>query len=94
MYVLRFLHIAGTNTETQTDKEAITTEDTTTEDKTTDDANTSEVVRPPSPPRDLPQHHTRITLAQVFLLGLHDNNVIKIERCGNSRLAIHVTIPV
>ena len=72
--------LAGTNTETNTDNKEITTEDATTEDKAPDDAHTTAVARPPSPPHDLPQHYTRITLAQVFLLGLQDRNVLKFER--------------
>ena len=39
-----------------------------------------QIERSPSPPRDLPQNYTRVTLAQVFLLGLQDNNVIKTTR--------------
>jgi hypothetical protein len=39
-----------------------------------------QIERSPSPPRDLPQNYTRVTLEQVFLLGLQDNNVIKTTR--------------
>jgi hypothetical protein len=55
-------------------------EEATQEEKDPYDGHTHAIVRSPSPPRDLPQNYTRVTLAQVFLLGLQDNNVIKTAR--------------
>jgi hypothetical protein len=44
------------------------------------DGHTYEVVPSPSPPRELPQNFTRVTLAQVFTLGLQDAKVFKTTR--------------
>jgi hypothetical protein len=55
-------------------------EESTKEDRVTPDGHTHAVVRSPSPPRELPQNFTRITLAQVFILGLQDKNVFKTAR--------------
>ncbi len=52
-------------------------EESTKADPEPHDGHTYAVVRSPSPPRELPQNFTRITLAQVFILGLQDKTCSK-----------------
>ena len=67
--------LAGETEVMQTDKE-----ESTKEDRETPDEHTHAVARSPSPPREVPQNFTRITLTQVFTLGLQDKNVFKTTR--------------
>ncbi len=67
--------LEGETEVTKTDKEEFTKEDPDPYD-----GHTYAVVRSPSPPRELPQNFTRITLAQVFILGLQDKNMFKTVR--------------
>jgi hypothetical protein len=67
--------LEGDTVVTKTDKE-----ESTKEEQEPYDGHTYEVVKSPSPPRDLPQNFTRITLAQVFILGLQDEKVFKTAR--------------
>jgi hypothetical protein len=66
--------IAGTNNKTTTDNKEYTQEEQHNNEGTYD------VVPSPSPPRELPQNFTRVTLAQVFILGLQDAKVVKQKR--------------
>ena len=72
--------LAGTNPQTNINTVEPTQEESTTDDNDSHEQQTSTVVRSPSPPRDLPQNYTRITLAEVFLLGLQDARVLKTTR--------------
>ncbi len=69
------------------------TETTTKAEQAPYDGHTYEVARSPSPHRDLPQKFTRITLAQVFILGLQDERVFKTTRKDGQVLS-HRTIPI
>ncbi len=69
-------------------------EESTKDEKDPYDGHTSAVVRSPSPPRDLPQNYTRVTLAQVFLLGLQDGNVFKTTRNDGQILNLLRTQPI
>jgi hypothetical protein len=66
--------LAGDNNKTETDNKESTQEEQHNNEDTYD------VVPSPSSPRELPQNFTRVTLEQVFILGLQDAKVFKQTR--------------